>query len=86
MEALVPFMDEKIYDDLRTQQQLGYYVGVCQKYTCGIHGISLFVQSSDYSPVELEQRVFNFIDNFYEEFLNKETFERYKQGVILRLK
>ena len=31
LEVLVPILDEKIYDDLRTQQQLRYYIGCAKK-------------------------------------------------------
>ena len=53
LEVLASFMDEKIFDMLRTKEQLGYMVGCGKKKTCGIHGISFYIQSAEYSPVYL---------------------------------
>ena len=82
-------MDEKMYDSLRTQQQLGYYVGCAKKKTCGIYGISFVLQSAELPPPVLEQKIIEFTENFYHEHLNEEEpekFEKYKKGIINRLK
>ena len=59
-------------------------VMVCQKITCGIHGISFLVMSSEYSPIEVETKIFEFIENFYNNLFDKKTFESYKNGTINR--
>ena len=86
LEVLVPIIDEKLYDSLRTKKQLGYYVGCSRKMTCGIHGISFVVQSAEFSPILLEAEVLKFIDHFYHKLFTEETFNKYKKGTLNRLK
>ena len=57
-----------------------------RKITCGIHGVSFVVMSSQYSPIELEKRIIAFIDDFYYQYFNEETFDKYRKGTIARLK
>lgn len=50
LEVIATILDEKMYDQLRTQKQLGYYVGVGKKETVGVYGISFIIQSAEYDP------------------------------------
>ena len=43
MKVLVPLLDEKIYEQLSTKDQLGYYVTARHKITAGVNGISVIV-------------------------------------------
>ena len=42
------------------------------------------VQSSEYSPIEVEYKIFEFIEHFYNDLFDKKTFESYKSGTINR--
>ena len=75
-----------MYDQLRTKEQLGYYVGCSRKKTGGIYGLSFVLQSAEYSPIILQDKILDFIDKFYYEILDEPTFKKYKKGVLNRLK
>ena len=66
-------MADKMYDELRTKQQLGYNVEF-EHINYGVHAILMVIQSSEYSPIELQKRILNFVEwlptklNFEEEF------------------
>ena len=44
------------------------------------------MQSAEYSPQVLQIRLLEFIDNFYNQIFDKETFNKYKNGVLNRIK
>ena len=44
------------------------------------------VQSAEYSPVKLEERIFSFIRAFKEEILTEQMFNDYKKGLLSRRK
>ena len=80
--VLADFMNERMFDELRTKQQLGYSVGVGHRKTCGVYGIKLYVQSAEHSPIFLEAKILEFIDNFYFDMLKPESFENYRRGTL----
>ena len=86
LEVLKAYMDEKVYQVLRTQKQLGYCIYASKSDVCGILGLSLIVQSAEYSPVYLEEQILEFIDTFYTQLLDEATFENYKKGVLEKKK
>lgn len=43
LDLLETILYEKVFDDLRTKQQLGYYVGAAHRLTRSIHGFSFTV-------------------------------------------
>lgn len=49
-------------------------------------GISFAVQSAEYDPIFLQEKIFEFIDNFYHDQLNQENFEKFKAGCLGRLR
>ena len=59
------------------------------KKTCGIYGISINIQSAEFPPPLLEERILAFIDDFYNKWLDPkqpEMFERYKKAALNRIK
>ena len=77
-----------MYTELRQIQQLGYFVGCSKKKTCGINGVSLVIQSADYSPIHLEEKILEWIREFKEIHMSDDSplFQNYKKGILNRLK
>ena len=46
LELLEAMVDEVMFDQLRTKQQLGYSVGCRNRFTNGVSGISFGIESS----------------------------------------
>ena len=84
--VLEAILEEKMYDQLRTKEQLGYYVGAMILDTRGVQAMVYSVQSAEYSPVKLEERIFSFIRAFKEEILTEQMFNDYKKGLLSRRK
>ena len=59
--VLEAILDEKMFDQLRTKETLGYYVSATANDTRGVQGMNFCVQSSEYSPTVLEERILRFI-------------------------
>ena len=53
---------------------------------CGILGLSLIVQSEEFSPIELENKVINFIASTFIKITNEEEFDDCKNGLIQQMK
>jgi len=78
--------NEKFYDELRTQQQLGYDVNFGFEPYNNIFGFKFFVSSSKYNPDEILERINKFIcehDINKEENFTDENFENYKKALII---
>ncbi|CAH8391672.1 unnamed protein product [Eruca vesicaria subsp. sativa] len=80
-------IEEPLFNQLRTKEQLGYVVECGPRLTYRVHGFCFCVQSSKYGPVHLLGRIDNFIKDIEAllEQLNEESFEDYKSGVIAKL-
>ncbi|WMV45908.1 hypothetical protein MTR67_039293 [Solanum verrucosum] len=63
-------VEEPLFNQLRTKEQLGYVVDCSARVTYRITGFCFRVQSSDYDPVYLQGRIENFI-NGVEELLRE---------------
>ncbi|KAI3760352.1 hypothetical protein L1987_50746 [Smallanthus sonchifolius] len=90
-KALVDLLDEiveePLFNQLRTKEQLGYVVDCSPRVTYRIPGFCFRVQSSEYSPVYLQGRIDNFInemDGLLKE-LDDESFQNFKSGLIAKL-
>ena len=81
---LQTFIEEKMFDELRSKQQLGYNVQCTRKKLAGVYGMDFIIQSAEHSPIYLEAQLISFLDTFYHEIFTVEEFETYKQGVIDR--
>ena len=76
---------ELFYDELRTDQQVGYDVDFVENNEWYILGLYFFVSSSKYNPDEIVEKINNFIiDNDINdpENFTDEDYESYKKSVI----
>lgn len=80
-------VQEPLFNQLRTKEQLGYVVECSPRLTYRVLGFCFCVQSSDYNPMHLQYRIDNFIDSLEDLLggLDDESFESYKNGLIARL-
>uniref|UniRef100_A0A5B7A3B8 Putative nardilysin isoform X1 n=1 Tax=Davidia involucrata TaxID=16924 RepID=A0A5B7A3B8_DAVIN len=91
LKAVVDLFDEiveePLFNQLRTKEQLGYVVDCSPRVTYRILGFCFRVQSSDYNPVYLLGRIDNFINGLKEllDELDDESFENYRSGLIAKL-
>ncbi|KAG9445281.1 hypothetical protein H6P81_016621 [Aristolochia fimbriata] len=77
-------IEEPFFDQLRTKEQLGYTVQSGTRMTYRVLGFCFLVQSSDYNPIYLHERVIHFISSLKEllENLDSESFENYRASLI----
>ncbi|KAL0389128.1 UNVERIFIED_CONTAM: Nardilysin-like [Sesamum calycinum] len=59
-------VEEPLFNQLRTKEQLGYVVDCSPRVTYRILGFCFRVQSSEYNPVYLQERIENFINGLEE--------------------
>ncbi|KAL3530974.1 hypothetical protein ACH5RR_010296 [Cinchona calisaya] len=91
LKALVDLFDEiveePLFNQLRTKEQLGYVVDCSPRVTYRIIGFCFRVQSSEYNPIYLQGRIDNFINGVEEilDGLDNESFENYKSGLMGKL-
>ncbi|KAF9670932.1 hypothetical protein SADUNF_Sadunf13G0120600 [Salix dunnii] len=80
-------VEEPLFNQLRTKEQLGYVVQCSPRLTYRINGFCFIVQSSKYNPVYLLGRIENFINGLEEllEGLDDASFENYKSGLMAKL-
>uniref|UniRef100_A0A6N2MFF6 Peptidase M16 N-terminal domain-containing protein n=1 Tax=Salix viminalis TaxID=40686 RepID=A0A6N2MFF6_SALVM len=80
-------VEEPIFNQLRTKEQLGYVVECGPRVTYRINGFCFIVQSSKYNPVYLLGRIENFINGLEEMLrgLDDASFENYKSGLMAKL-
>ncbi|XP_062171748.1 nardilysin-like [Alnus glutinosa] len=87
MDLFEEIVEEPLFNQLRTKEQLGYVVECSPRVTYRVFGFCFIVQSSEYSPIYLQGRIDNFI-NGLEELLDKlddESFENYRSGLMAKL-
>ncbi|XP_030963559.1 nardilysin-like [Quercus lobata] len=91
LKALLDLFDEiveePLFNQLRTKEQLGYVVECSPRVTYRVFGYCFIVQSSEYSPIYLQGRVENFINGLEEllDGLDEDSFENYKSGLLAKL-
>lgn len=75
------------YQNLRTEQQLGYIVFATQYPQRNVPGLLFLVQSPKYSPTQIQKASSVFFNNFTDTLknLSQEEFNNHKQGLINRL-
>ncbi|CAI5526406.1 unnamed protein product [Closterium sp. Naga37s-1] len=64
LSPVAQVMSEPLFDTLRTKEQLGYRVDCGTRLTHGVFGFCIRVQSADYGPEYLQQRVDLFLKTF----------------------
>ncbi|KAK4707469.1 hypothetical protein R3W88_032961 [Solanum pinnatisectum] len=79
-------VEEPLFNQLRTKEQLGYVVDCSARVTNRITGFCFRVQSSDYDPVYLQGRIENFINGVEGllDGLDDKSFESYRSGLIAK--
>lgn len=79
-------MEEPLFNQLRTQEQLGYDVFCLLRDTYGVFGYSISVctQADKFSVKHVDDRIEEFLKSFYEklESLSDKDFENHKEGLI----
>ncbi|PON37676.1 S-ribosylhomocysteinase (LuxS) [Parasponia andersonii] len=91
LKALIDLLDEiveePLFNQLRTKEQLGYVVECSPRITYRVFGFCFCVQSAEYSPIHLQERIDNFINGLEEllEGLDSNSFENYKGGLMAKL-
>ncbi|KAL3625772.1 hypothetical protein CASFOL_030301 [Castilleja foliolosa] len=80
-------VEEPLFNQLRTKEQLGYVVDCSPRVTYRILGFCFRVQSSEYNPVYLQGRIDTFINGLEEMLkgLDHDSFENYKNGLTGKL-
>ncbi|KAL4365106.1 hypothetical protein AHAS_Ahas07G0072900 [Arachis hypogaea] len=78
-------VDEPLFNQLRTKEQLGYVVECSLRLTYSVFGFCFCVQSSEYDPIYVQDRIDNFIDGVEEmlDGLDDDSFENYKSGLLI---
>ncbi|KDP45687.1 hypothetical protein JCGZ_17294 [Jatropha curcas] len=91
LKALIDLFDEiveePLFNQLRTKEQLGYVVECSPRVTYRIYGFCFCVQSSKYNPIYLQGRIDNFISDLDKllEGLDDTSFENYRNGLMAKL-
>ncbi|KAM1995522.1 hypothetical protein ACFX15_028559 [Malus domestica] len=80
-------VEEPLFNQLRTKEQLGYVVECGPRVTYRVYGFCFCVQSSEYDPIYLQGRVDNFINGLEEmlDGIDDDSFENYKSGLLAKL-
>ena len=75
------------FTELRSKQQLGYVVHSSRYYLKKVLGLRFLIQSSDYDPLQIDERINAFMPMMATQFaeLTAEELEAYKQGIIADL-
>jgi len=88
LDFLTNILSEDFFDELRTNQQLGYIVSLDTTISKQVTGLTFLVQSSEKSPEYIYKKINEFIFDSVKEIeeMDEETFERYKESVLDDLK
>lgn len=80
-------VEEPLFNQLRTKEQLGYVVECSPRVTYRVFGFCFCIQSAEYDPVYIEGRIDSFINGVEEllDGLDDDSFENYKSGLIAKL-
>ncbi|KAL4558442.1 hypothetical protein LXL04_036642 [Taraxacum kok-saghyz] len=87
IDLLDEIVEEPLFNQLRTKEQLGYVVDCSPRVTYRILGFCFRVQSSEYTPIFLQSRIDTFINQLQQLLseLDDESFENFKSGLIAKL-
>ncbi|KAJ1699101.1 hypothetical protein LUZ63_007613 [Rhynchospora breviuscula] len=79
-------INEPFFDQLRTKEQLGYTVTCGPRLTAKVLGFCFVIQSSEYNPLYLQNRIDNFIDGLQKllDGIDDGTFEHHRSGLIAK--
>jgi insulysin len=79
-------LQESFFDDLRTQQSLGYFVNLSIYNHNRVDGITCTIQSNVESPEYIYKQINLFFDDYHLEELEDTEFKEYITSVITNLK
>jgi len=84
MQMLVQLMETDFYQQLRTEQQLGYIVYAGNAPIGPVPGILFVVQSPAYSAEDIDGRISDFFVNFAKTLaaMSNDDFERYRSALL----
>ncbi|CAG9791491.1 unnamed protein product [Diatraea saccharalis] len=86
LEVLMMLMEEPVFDMLRTKEQLGYSVFSMMRYTFGVLGFSVTVntQADKFSVAHVDGRVEAFLKKFARDMrkLNERTLQAIKTSLV----
>lgn len=51
-------------------------------YTAGVMGLSFSIESSQYDPIVLEQKITEFISKYFKEDLTEKKYNNFLEGLI----
>lgn len=78
-------IESPFYEQIRTEQQMGYIVWASYMPLLTVPGLAFVVQSPAHSEADIAYSVDSFIDHFESEALNAESFEQHKRALIHQL-
>lgn len=83
----VHLMRQPYFTSLRTEQQLGYVVGVSHKALRNRGSVSFVVQSPVANPKQLQQATYDFVDTYADELstMSEADYLEYRDGLISEL-
>ncbi|GAB2234121.1 hypothetical protein Droror1_Dr00003358 [Drosera rotundifolia] len=86
-DLLDEIVQEPLFNQLRTKEQLGYVVDCGPRMTYRVFGFCFCVQSSDYDPIYLHNRIDSFIHGLEDllDAVDDDSFDSYKNGLIAQL-
>jgi len=87
LALMTQIMSQPFYDDIRTRQQIGYFVFASQLYVMEVPGLMFAVQSPQASPEKMVGRINQFIADFSTtiQAMSEEDFERHRAAVLSRI-
>ena len=75
-------MREPAFNQLRTEEQLGYLVHTSVKTNGNnIKGLLFLIQSDSFDPIHLEERVESFLSTFRQKFIVQLTEEKFQHNI-----
>lgn len=87
LALLTQMMSQPFYDEIRTRQQLGYFVFASQLYVMEVPGVMFSVQSPQSSVEKMVGRVGQFLTDFRENLkdMSDQEFQQHRAGVMSQL-
>lgn len=86
LQLLEQILEDHFYDELRNKEQCGYYVAATRRQTRGIYGFLFTIESAKFSPLELEQKIFNFVKLAQAKVRDVEVVKKFHDGLLARKK
>ena len=84
LKLLEAALYEEMFDALRNKEQLGYYVSCSKRCSRGVYALSFEIESSNYGPKHLQERINSFVSGFIAGFTQKK-FDDYRSGIETKL-